>query len=410
VSDADPQQFDIVVIGGSVAGSAVAATLSDEGYSVALIEREAAFRDRARGEGIHPWGMDEAEELGLLELLRAGGAHPLPVWLTYVDRVPVEPLLMAEHSARGHVEQGVFHPTLQETMLAYAREHRVSVYRPASLVALDRRDDRVFVGIEQDGETISLAAQIVIGADGTHSKTRSQVGIATEKDVLHHWFAGVLIDGFGGDPDAAHSSLVAGGRFFILPQGNGRARAYLALMPVRIAAIQADRSGRALLQLIAEYLPDGMLADAEPAGPQGIFSNADIWPETAAADRIVLIGDAAGTNDPSVGNGIAMALRDVRELRDAIRESGLTQTALDLYALRRARYYGALRQYASWMGEIWLEEGPEADAKRVRFRTAREMDPDAGGFNMITMLGPRDLVPTEAARARFFGEAAPTPG
>jgi 2-polyprenyl-6-methoxyphenol hydroxylase-like FAD-dependent oxidoreductase len=410
VSDADPQQFDIVVIGGSVAGSAVAATLSDEGYSVALIEREAAFRDRARGEGIHPWGMDEAEELGLLELLRAGGAHPLPVWLTYVDRVPVEPLLMAEHSARGHVEQGVFHPTLQETMLAYAREHRVSVYRPASLVALDRRDDRVFVGIEQDGETISLAAQIVIGADGTHSKTRSQVGIATEKDVLHHWFAGVLIDGFGGDPDAAHSSLVAGGRFFLLPQGNGRARAYLALMPVRIAAIQADRSGRALLQLIAEYLPDGMLADAEPAGPQGIFSNADIWPETAAADRIVLIGDAAGTNDPSVGNGIAMALRDVRELRDAIRESGLTQTALDLYALRRARYYGALRQYASWMGEIWLEEGPEADAKRVRFRTAREMDPDAGGFNMITMLGPRDLVPTEAARARFFGEAAPTPG
>jgi 2-polyprenyl-6-methoxyphenol hydroxylase-like FAD-dependent oxidoreductase len=410
VSDADPQQFDIVVIGGSVAGSAVAATLSDEGYSVALIEREAAFRDRARGEGIHPWGMDEAEELGLLELLRAGGAHPLPVWLTYVDRVPVEPLLMAEHSARGHVEQGVFHPTLQETMLAYAREHRVSVYRPASLVALDRRDDRVFVGIEQDGETISLAAQIVIGADGTHSKTRSQVGIATEKDVLHHWFAGVLIDGFGGDPDAAHSSLVAGGRFFLLPQGNGRARAYLALMPVRIAAIQADRSGRALLQLIAEYLPDGMLADAEPAGPQGIFSNADIWPETAAADRIVLIGDAAGTNDPSVGNGIAMALRDVRELRDTIRESGLTQTALDLYALRRARYYGALRQYASWMGEIWLEEGPEADAKRVRFRTAREMDPDAGGFNMITMVGPRDLVPTEAARARFFGEAAPTPG
>jgi 2-polyprenyl-6-methoxyphenol hydroxylase-like FAD-dependent oxidoreductase len=404
------QQFDIVVIGGSVAGSAVAATLSDEGFSVALVEREAAFRDRARGEGIHPWGMDEAEDLGLLELLRAGGAHPLPVWLTYVDRVPVEPLLMAEHSARGHVEQGVFHPTLQETMLAYAREHRVSVYRPASLVALDRRDDRVIVGIDQGGEAISLAAQIVIGADGTHSRTRAQVGIATEKDTLHHWFAGVLIDGFGGDPNAAHSSLVAGGRFFVLPQGNGRARAYLALMPTRIAPIQADRSGRALLDLVSRYLPDGMLADARAAGPQGIFSNADIWPETAAADRVVLIGDAAGTNDPSVGNGIAMALRDVRELRDAIRESGLTQTALDLYALRRARYYGALRQYASWMGEIWLEEGPEADAKRVRFRTAREMDPDAGGFNMITMVGPRDLVPTEAARARFFGETAPTPG
>jgi 2-polyprenyl-6-methoxyphenol hydroxylase-like FAD-dependent oxidoreductase len=181
-------------------------------------------------------------------------------------------------------------------------------------------------------------------------------------------------------------------------------------MPTRIAPLQADRSGRALLDLVSRYLPDGMLADARAAGPQGIFSNADIWPETAAADRVVLIGDAAGTNDPSVGNGIAMALRDVRELRDAIRESGLTQIALDLYALRRAQYYGTLRQYASWMGEIWLEEGPEAEAKRARFRIARETDPDAGGFNMITMLGPRDLEPTEAARARFFGESAPTPG
>jgi 2-polyprenyl-6-methoxyphenol hydroxylase-like FAD-dependent oxidoreductase len=401
-------QFDIVVIGGSIAGSAIAATLSDEGYSVALIEREVAFRDRARGEGIHPWGMDEAEDLGLLELLRAGGAHPLPVWLTYVDREPVEPLLMAEHSARGHVEQGVFHPTLQETMLAYAREHRVSVYRPASLVAIERRDDRAIVAFEQDGVISSLTAQMVIGADGTHSKTRSLVGIATEKDSLHHWFAGVLIDGFGGDADAAHSSLVTGGRFFILPQGNGRARAYLALMPERIAPIQADRSGRALLELIARYLPEGMLANAQAAGPQGIFSNADIWPETAAAERVVLIGDAAGTNDPSVGNGIAMALRDVRELRDAIRESGLTQIALDLYALRRAQYYGTLRHYATWMGELWLEEGAEADAKRAQFRAAREADPDAGGFNMITMLGPRELVVSEAARSRFFGETAET--
>ena len=53
-------------------------TFAREGYSVALIEREAAFRDKARGEGIHPWGMDEAEDLGLLDVIRTGGAHPCP--------------------------------------------------------------------------------------------------------------------------------------------------------------------------------------------------------------------------------------------------------------------------------------------------------------------------------------------
>ena len=127
--------------------------------------------------------------------------------------------------------------------------------------------------------------------------------------------------------------------------------------------------------------------------------------KTRAAVRIALIGDAAGTNDPSIGHGISLALRDVRELRDAVREHGLTQAALEQYSACRARYYGTLRKYAQWMGELWLEEGADADARRLRVRTARESDPDAGGFNMITMLGPRDLIADQAARSRFFGES-----
>jgi 2-polyprenyl-6-methoxyphenol hydroxylase-like FAD-dependent oxidoreductase len=397
--------FDICIVGGSIAGSAAATTLACEGYSVALIEREAAFRDKARGEGIHPWGMDEAEDLDLLDVIRAGGAHPLPIWLTYVDRDPLEPMLMAEHSARGQVEHGSSHPRLQESMLGYARKQGAVVYRPATLVDITPSSEGMTVTFEQDGSSRSLVAGIVLGADGTHSKTRSLAGIATNKDRLHHWFAGVLIDGFAGDPDSAHSSLVTGGRFFLLPQGNGRARAYLALMPSKIAPIQADRSGRAMQELIGTYLPDGMVGNAHAAGPQGIFSNADIWPETRAGDRIALIGDAAGTNDPSIGHGISLALRDVRELRDAVREHGLNQFALEQYSARRARYYDTLREYARWMGELWLEEGPEAAERRMNFRTARESDPDSGGFNTITVLGPRDLVAGDSARSCFFGES-----
>ena len=399
------QDVDICIVGGSIAGSAAAATFAREGYAVALIEREAAFRDKARGEGIHPWGMDEADDLGLLDVISAGGAHPLPTWLTYVDREPVEPLLMAEHSARGQVEQGSFHPKLQETMLDHARECGTVVHRPTTLVNIAPGPDDSTITFECGGSTQTLVAGIVLGADGTNSKSRSLFGIATNRNRLHHWFAGVLIDGFGGDPDSAHSSLVTGGRFFILPQGHGRARAYLALMPSRIAPIQADRSGQALLDLIAGYLPDGMLADARAAGPQGIFSNADIWPETRVADRFAVVGDAAGTNDPSIGHGISLALRDVRELRDAVRANGLTMQALKHYAACRAQYYGTLQEYAQWMGGLWLEEGPDADERRTRFRSARETDPDAGGFNTITMLGPRNLIADDAARARFFSDS-----
>ena len=278
------------------------------------------------------------------------------------------------------------------------------VMRPASLVEIDRGGDDIIVTIDRQGDAVRLRCRFVIGADGTHSRTRSLAGIGVERDPHHHWFAGVLIDRFSGDGDAAHAALIPGGRFFILPQGNRRARLYAALMPDRVAPIQSDRTGRALIDLVAAHLPDGMLDEANSAGPQGVFSNADVWPTKVATDRIALVGDAAGTNDPSVGNGISQALRDVRELRAIIRESGLSQEALDRFAALRSQYYQTLRRYASWMGELWLEEGQTADDRRARFRAAREDDPDAGGFNVITAQGPRDLVADEAARARLFGE------
>src|SRR4029079_19721042 len=135
------------------------------------------------------------------------------------------------------------------------------------------------------------------------------------------------------------------------------------------------------MALVGGSPPDGIPAYARAAGPQGIFSNADIWPETRVADRFAVVGDAAGTNDPSIGHGNSLALRDVRELRDAVRANALTMQALKHYAVCRAQYYGTRQEYAQWMGGLWLEEGPDADDRRTRFRSARETYPDAGGFN-----------------------------
>jgi 2-polyprenyl-6-methoxyphenol hydroxylase-like FAD-dependent oxidoreductase len=200
--------------------------------------------------------------------------------------------------------------------------------------------------------------------------------------------------------------MFPGGRFFILPQGDGRARAYMPLMPERVGPVQADRSGRTLIRRLAELLPAGTLDRAEPAGPQGIFSNADIWPDRGSGPMAVLVGDAAGANDPSFGHGNSLALRDARELRDLIAAHGISQEAVDLFAERRSRYYGTLRAFVSWVGPMMFEEGEDADARRTAYAAARESDPDAGGFAQMTALGPRDLVADDEARRRLLGEPA----
>src|SRR5262245_9707958 len=72
-----PQEtFEVVIIGGGIAGNALATVLARAGKAVLVLERSTAYRDRVRGELLQPWGVAEARRLGLYEILiRAGGTH-----------------------------------------------------------------------------------------------------------------------------------------------------------------------------------------------------------------------------------------------------------------------------------------------------------------------------------------------
>src|SRR5688572_16241452 len=87
---------DVAIIGGGIAGSACAIVLRRAGLDVTLVEREATFRDRIRGEAIHPWGVREVEALGLRPLLDDAGALPLPKWTKYRDAAPGDPYAWTE--------------------------------------------------------------------------------------------------------------------------------------------------------------------------------------------------------------------------------------------------------------------------------------------------------------------------
>ena len=121
-------------------------------------------------------------------------------------------------------------------------------------------------------------------------------------------------------------------------------------------------------------------------------------------DTGIVIGDAAGANDPSLGQGLSVCMRDARELRDALLAEPDWDAAIETYADRRATYYAVLREYAKWMAILRIEAGPEADARRALFNRARELDPTQGGFAPIIALGPDGMVADEAARRHLFGE------
>jgi 2-polyprenyl-6-methoxyphenol hydroxylase-like FAD-dependent oxidoreductase len=111
-------QYDAVVVGGGLGGSALADQLARGGHSVLVLEREARFRDRVRGENMLPWGVAATKRLGLYDDLIAAGGHPAPNWCQYAmgQAVPIRDL--RETTPGGDSMLNIFHPVLQETVMA----------------------------------------------------------------------------------------------------------------------------------------------------------------------------------------------------------------------------------------------------------------------------------------------------
>ena len=71
--------YDLIVIGGGVAGCALSAGMASEGVRVLVLESENSFRDRVRGEAIMPWGVAELRLLGAGSGTGAGRRKPSDV-------------------------------------------------------------------------------------------------------------------------------------------------------------------------------------------------------------------------------------------------------------------------------------------------------------------------------------------
>ena len=127
------------------------------------------------------------------------------------------------------------------------------------------------------------------------------------------------------------------GQFSLLfHQGGGRARSYLCVGAVRTSTGSPGREGTAhFLEACAESVHPSIaaLADATPAGPCAAYAGDDTWTATPYGEGVVLVGDAAGHNDPIIGQGLSVALRDARIVRDLILDGA--RTAGGLRPLRR---------------------------------------------------------------------------
>jgi 2-polyprenyl-6-methoxyphenol hydroxylase-like FAD-dependent oxidoreductase len=389
--------FDAIIVGGGLAGSALAGARQRAGLDVLVVEREARFRDRIRGEFTWPWGVADALRLGLDEVLRRAGRVELEAVEFYEDR-----RLVKTDQFEGTPMIGFPHPTLQEELFTWAGSGGATTLRPAKATGFAWNGGPA-VTVAVDDREVEYTARLVVGADGKLSAARRWTGGETATDPEHHRFGGVLVTGLA-ERHALADASTPPASFFWFPPSAETMRLYFRMTAERLRETHVDRSFDAFLAYAAAFVPEGTLTGARQAGPLGFFPNNDVWATRIAGEGVVLVGDAAGAVDPSWGIGTALVFRDVRELRDLLLVERDWALATAEFARRRWQYYEVVRAYDRWMNQIFAEEGPEADHRRERHALAREHDSTLGGFALLEAHGPDGLVPDESARGHFFGE------
>lgn len=218
-------------------------------------------------------------------------------------------------------------------------------------------------------------------------------------------FSGLLFEDVTAAQDAAsiviNPFLKQGALAF--PQGNGRTRCYFGCRVDSGVRLQGEKDvPRFIDAAIKTGLPAAIFDGATPNGPLATFSGADEWTDHPYRDGVALLGDAAATSDPTWGQGLSLTMRDVRVLRDKLLEDADWDHAGHAYAEEHDRYYNAVHSAEDWLTQLFMEQGPDADARRARAMPLIAQDPSRVPDTFFS--GPEASPMDDQARRRFFGE------
>jgi 2-polyprenyl-6-methoxyphenol hydroxylase-like FAD-dependent oxidoreductase len=403
--------YDLVIIGGGIAGGALATVMARAGHSVLVLEKSEVYRDLVRGEWIAPWGVIEAQTLGLIDTFLHAGGH----WVSYhaefgdgIDIADAEakktPLAVLP-GVPGPLCIG--HPAACEALRAAAIDAGVTFLRNVDDVHLEAGREPV-VRFSHEGKPEETRARLVAACDGRNSLVRRQLGFEMEQDEQHHWFSGLLVEGVPEWPEDLQTMGTHGdGQLFVFPQGGGRLRLYLGYPTEQKARLSGAAGEQRFLDAFrSPAMPHGdLIAKAKIAGPANSIPNQSTLVRTPYAPGVVLVGDAAGYNDPITGQGLSITLRDVRIVSDILKAAPdwAAEGLFAPYAEERAERMRRLRLCARLDSIVHAEFGEAAEARRTALRARRLADPS---FMMCTagvMIGPERL-PAEVFDERIEDE------
>lgn len=365
----------ITVLGGGVAGLAVAVALARRGAQVTVLEQAEAIAEVGAGLQISPNGVAVLKALGLGEALAAVGTRAVAVTLR--DGPTGEAVLRLDLAR-------------QKPSAEYLFLHRADLI---GLLAEAARGAGVRIRLLQKVETVTLGAHpprlttaqgaeievpLLIGADGLHSRTREALNGRVAPFFTHQVAWRALIPCEAGAEPVAQVFMGPGRHLVSYPLRGGRLRNIVA---VEERHRWAEESWSATDDPLALRLAfegfsgpvPGWLEQVEAVNLWGLFRHpvAARWHGHGAA----ILGDAAHPTLPFLAQGANMALEDAWVLAAMLAAQDSAEAAFAAYQLARRDRVTRIVAAANANARNYHLKGPMRLAGHLALRLSGRLAP-----------------------------------
>lgn len=341
------KKVGIAIVGAGIGGAAAAALLQKAGFDVELFEQASAFSRLGAGIHVGPNAMRIFRQMGLEEKLEQMGSHP-DFWFSregetgdYLSRIPLGDFARKEYGAAYiTIHRGDMHElqinSLKEGTVHYGKR----------LETLQEEDGYVRL-MFKDGTEVH--ADLVIGADGIHSKVRETL-LGVEVPTYSGWVAHrALIRGenlrkFADEFEPCVKWWRPDSHMMVYYTTGKRDEYYFVTgVPHDAWDFQGpyvDSSQEEMLEAFDGYhsTVQNLIRSTENITKWPLLNRnpLPLW----SRGRLVMLGDACHPMRPHMAQGACMAIEDAAILARCLEETGAQdyETAFSLYeGTRKAR-------------------------------------------------------------------------
>ena len=335
-------EFDIVIIGGGLAGASLAASLRHSGLKLALLESgpspqasQAEDDWDARIYAFTPGNAEFLRECGAwqrLDMSRVQQVEEMRVFGDTGAKLNFSAYQLGVPEMAFILESRL----LQDALWQGLREQdNLTLLHPAQCAALQVHEQAAHLTLKDGRE---VRAKLIVGADGRDSWVRQQAGMP---EVPTPYNQHGLVANFKcskAHRGIAYQWFTEDGILALLPLPGRRISIVWSVTPEKSAellALSHEQLAARVTQASQRTLGELEVITAPAAFALRVLNLAHL-----AKPRLALIGDAAHNVHPLAGQGVNLGLRDARELAHTIMQRG----ALDCGDLRLLQRYEHARR------------------------------------------------------------------